>query len=529
MNTDELFTWYEANLSSRERKKRGHFSTPPLLVDQILDACGYRPDKDLAHLRVLDPACGSGNFLAGAARRLVAFAQHNSLDTASLFATAQRNLWGFDPDPVACFLAEMQVRIVLGSFEPGKQHQQRPLSSLHIHQADGLALPWHQYENVDLLLANPPYLASKNSDLGGYGLMSQHGQIDSYLLFLRLALQVVRPGGWICLVLPDPILARKNAAIERRRLLNETALHHLWHFARVFDAHVGAVVIVAQKTPPPRLHRITWVREHWPRYHPSQRDRRTIAQDLLAQQPRAELRYLLGEAQHAMIACLSERVLGQRRDGAASRFVPLSQLVEIRRGEELGKSTRLLYEQPATAQQQVWYPVLRGGGDVRPYCSPAGNYWIERGKIAKPLQRYLVPKLLVVKSTGRLQAALDLNSHVVLQTLYLLKPHKIVDTQDMLEDLYYLLALLNSRLLQEYVRVLYTAYKWVQPQIEQHVLAQLPVPIVDVEVRGQLARRAQAIMSACSTVPSVVELEVYEEQERAIQALYRTTLQEHTL
>ena len=98
----------------------------------------------------------------------------------------------------------------------------------------------------------------------------------------------------------------------------------------------------------------------------------------------------------------------------------------------------------------------------------------------KPLERYRMPKLLVVKSTGRLQATLDLQGHVVLQTLYLLCPR----TED-INDLYFLLALLNSRMLQQYVSVLYTAYKWVQPQIEQHVLTHLPIPTLEA-LRKQL-------------------------------------------
>ena len=77
--TDEQFTWYETNLPLLERKKRGHFSTPHLLVEKILDACGYTPDNDLTHLRVLDPACGSGNFLIEAVRRLQTFCLRNGL------------------------------------------------------------------------------------------------------------------------------------------------------------------------------------------------------------------------------------------------------------------------------------------------------------------------------------------------------------------------------------------------------------------------------------------------------------------
>ena len=71
---EEQVGWYEASLSLQERRSRGHFSTPTILVEHILDACGYHsttPAADLRSIRVLDPACGSGNFLAAAARRLI--------------------------------------------------------------------------------------------------------------------------------------------------------------------------------------------------------------------------------------------------------------------------------------------------------------------------------------------------------------------------------------------------------------------------------------------------------------------------
>src|SRR5947208_1245036 len=127
----EQVGWYEATLPLKERKNRGHFSTPPRLVEHILDACNYTADHDLTQIRVLDPACGSGNFLAGAARRLASFAIRNNLMQEELDALISRNVWGFDPDPVSCFLAEMHLRAI-----------HRLPVNLHIHQADGLALPW---------------------------------------------------------------------------------------------------------------------------------------------------------------------------------------------------------------------------------------------------------------------------------------------------------------------------------------------------------------------------------------------------
>ena len=578
MIADDLLSWYETNLPARERKLRGHFSTPPRLVEQILDACGYTGAHNLADLRVLDPACGSGNFLVGVTRRLIDFGRQARLPPAELARLIQNNIWGLDPDPIACFLAEMQLHTLFaGEIQsqsaPNNYNVQAPLletpsealaqPGLHIHQADGLVMPWEQCNNVDLFLANPPYLASKNTDLSGYRSAQRRGQSDSYLLFIDIALQVVRPGGWIALVLPDPVLARANAAKERQQLLAETTLHHIWHLANVFTAYVGAVVLIAQKCPPAKEHQIAWKREHWP--HSSYKKRtpssakpnkrpgielaqvptQIIAQRLLSIQPDAELRYLLSHTQGTLIGRLHEHLTREQTDKvASSRLIPLSSYVLIRRGEELAKDSSLLVENPCETDKK-WYPVLRGGADIAPYRQPQAQRWIEQTCIAKRIERYLAPKLLIVKSAGYLQTALDLKGHVVLQTLYLLqiqtssplqKQTAERDREQQNEDeLYFLLALLNSQVLRNYVYILHTAYKWVQPQIEQRVLAQLPIPIIcDICQKEQIVKRARLMMqtayeSGPATKINIQDQEMYREQERAIRNLYETALDEPVL
>ncbi len=567
----EQLGWYESTLPLQERRKRGHFSTPPALVERILDACRYNPDGDLSPIRVLDPACGSGNFLAAATRRLMAY--HARIDPVqeTLSALVQRTIWGFDPDPISCFLAEMQLSTLVGMHE-----------RWHIHQGDALTLPWCE-PCVDLFLANPPYLATKNSDLSAYRSPQHHGQTDSYLLFLNLGLQIVRPNGWLALVLPDPVLARTNATAERKRLLKEFTIHHLWHLAGVFAAHVGAVVIIAQKCPAQQTHQVSWIRNRWgnvsgqqtyscpsPRPHPHPRvpargtptmddsgssfvhsrgtlcgypgvgdGSSTVPQTLFLRQPRAELRYLLGSDHGSFIEQLRTYLDEDIR--ACAQFAPLNTFLSIRRGEEIGQLSAHLVQGKPTSQQsgnrnsktvdasdeeQRWYPVLRGGRDVRSYEITFSAWWMARKGIAKPLERYLAPKLLVVKSTGRLQAALDTHGHIALQTLYLLhlrEPNAVPD------ELYFYLALLNSQLLQAYTSLLHTAYKWVQPQIEQHVLARLPVPIMPLAEKQEIIARAKLLSRPCDNSDPVVEWKedmqkLYAEQERAIRALYDAAL-----
>src|SRR2546430_10764656 len=399
--------WYETSLPLMERKKRGHFSTPPLLVEKILDACGYVPDNDLTQVRVLDPACGSGNFLVGAARRLLAISTREGLSHKQCAYLLQRNLWGIDPDPISCFLTEMHLRTLIHT----DASRTIPFMPLNIHQADSLVLPWEP--TVDLFIANPPYLAAKNNDLSGYNFAQQRGQADSYLLFLNLAFQVVRPGGWIGLVLPDPLLARANAARERARLLEETTLYHLWHFSDVFAADVGAVVLIARKSPPKRIHYISCIRGHW-HSTVSFVPKHQIQQSLFSHQSGAEFRYLLsqgrGDALECLRTCLEETPASERRLALLSEFLFIS------RGEELGKESPYLqkissplnpctlstiirrgdlYGRPAIdppGALPTTFPVLRGGIDIHPYSPPTANCLIARTAISKPLERYLSPK-----------------------------------------------------------------------------------------------------------------------------------------
>jgi hypothetical protein len=270
-----------------------------------------------------------------------------------------------------------------------------------------------------------------------------------------------------------------------------------------------------------------------------------VQQSLFSHQPNAEFRYLLsrerGDSLERLRICLEETPASERR------FAPLGEFLTISRGEELGKESPYLKKNPSQLNSNTSstfihrgslpaldppnalssaFPVLRGGIDIHPYSPPTANSLIARNAIRKPLERYLSPKLFVVKSTDRLQATLDQQGHVALQTLYLLHLRNYHCNSD---QLYFFLALLNSRLLREYVYALHTAYKMVQPQIEQRVLASLPVPLVKLEEQQKIIEQSKALVHACSSLGPVVEwseyiIRMYEEQERAICALYDSAL-----
>lgn len=149
-----------------DRKKTGSYYTPSALTETLLDStlnpviddavkrgeqrasAASQPDpaekivEELLSLTVCDPACGSGHFLVGAARRIAkrvaSIRERNPEPTAgavrhALHEVVARCVYGVDLNPMAVELAK--VSLWLEAVEPG-----RPLGFLdgHIKHGNGL-------------------------------------------------------------------------------------------------------------------------------------------------------------------------------------------------------------------------------------------------------------------------------------------------------------------------------------------------------------------------------------------------------
>ena len=140
---DFAFTVGDAAARGNERKTTGSYYTPDSLVqllltvtlDPVLDAAETRnpndPAAEILKLSIIDPACGSGHFLLGAARRAAArIARHRAPGAPSqeVFQHALREVvsncvFGVDRNPMAVELCK--VALWIEALEPGK-----PLSFL---------------------------------------------------------------------------------------------------------------------------------------------------------------------------------------------------------------------------------------------------------------------------------------------------------------------------------------------------------------------------------------------------------------
>ena len=199
----------------RETQRRlGAWYTPPELVDFVLDR--VLSPRVSGPVRVLDPSCGDGRFLIAAGKEL----------------GSRAVLRGLDIDANAVSAA------------------QAALPTATIVEGDALTHDWG-LANFDVVVGNPPFLGqmARRTSRGG---RSAHGggpYADTAALFLSLAVQLARPdGGLVALVLPQSILATRDAGPIRAAVAADAALVDLWVAGEpMFDAAVHTIVAVFRR------------------------------------------------------------------------------------------------------------------------------------------------------------------------------------------------------------------------------------------------------------------------------------------
>ena len=110
-------------------------------------------------------------------------------------------------------------------------------------------------DTFDAVIANPPYVPWRALDAVTRGrLRSRFASAPGDLagLFVERMLDVLRPDGRLCVIVPNKLLATRYAATLRARLARETTIEQIWDLStlRVFPGHASyPVVIVARRRP----------------------------------------------------------------------------------------------------------------------------------------------------------------------------------------------------------------------------------------------------------------------------------------
>ena len=231
---------------SPHRKSDGIYYTPAPVAEKIVsDALDALPDltaESVPGLRIVDPACGCGAFLAAAMR--VIFRRFGVLPRPE-------NIRGIELQPLAVETAALRLRWLYLSLtgRPGAPR---------IVRADALARTAFPAGSFDLVLGNPPFVPicsippARRDDLRRDYRFAE-GRFNLFSLFIELGAELARPGGVCGWLAPDRLLLNTQAESMRRWLLTEQRLVSA-SFLRpgLFgDAVVDSAAVIFRREPMP--------------------------------------------------------------------------------------------------------------------------------------------------------------------------------------------------------------------------------------------------------------------------------------
>lgn len=245
----------EPELSRDFRRSRGVFYTPSDLAEWITRET-YGPllrdwNGDAPPPHVLDPACGGGVFLQAAAEMIQARCRELKRTSTDERRAINQAVFGVEVDPEEVGLTRDRLQSSAG---------------INIRQADALAadLP----AGFDVIVGNPPYvnireLARSHSKQAVADLRARfrtaQGNFDLYVLFIERALELLRPGGRLGFIIPNKWATLDYARALRELLLRATTLEHIVDLTsmQVFpQASIYPQVLILQKSPPLPDHQV---------------------------------------------------------------------------------------------------------------------------------------------------------------------------------------------------------------------------------------------------------------------------------
>lgn len=251
--SDERHYWiaslYALLMPQARRRRLAAYFTPPHLAQYAIDALVEAGIKVGQH-RILDPASGGAAFLVPLAARIAAQGRQRGVRAKTILQSINDTLHGVEID---AGLAKLSEALLTDLLDAEIETSGIELDGL-VDRANTLALapPKVPY---DAVIGNPPYgriLRPSASLRERFRPVISDGYVNLYSLFVEQALQWVRPGGVVCLIIPMSFVGGPYFAALRKRILEKAAVLRLDLIDRRSDVFLDVLydlcVIVLRRT-----------------------------------------------------------------------------------------------------------------------------------------------------------------------------------------------------------------------------------------------------------------------------------------
>jgi adenine-specific DNA-methyltransferase len=225
---DEQHYWiaslYALLMPKARRRRLAAYFTPPHLAQHAINVmmqAGIRP----GHHRILDPASGGAAFLVPLAARIAESGHQRGARAKTILQQIESTLHGVE---IEQGLADLSQVLLTDLLQAEIESSGIRLPEL-VQRANTLELkrPDTLY---DAVIGNPPYgriLQPSAALRKRYRSVIADGYVNLYALFVEQALQWVRPGGVICLIIPMSFVGGPYFAELRKRILQSASVLRL--------------------------------------------------------------------------------------------------------------------------------------------------------------------------------------------------------------------------------------------------------------------------------------------------------------
>jgi len=470
--------------SKTHRKEQGIYYTPSYIVDYIVkntvgEYIKTHTPEEIKKVRILDPACGSGSLLIRAYKELENYWKQNSdfaqltLDSEEFYSKKveilKNNIFGVDLDPKAVEIA--QLNLLLQISEKGEK---LPLLQSNIKVGNSLiddpnlagdkAFKWNEEfaeimnnGGFDVIVGNPPYgiiFDENEKQFIEENLPTFKRNNDQYVAFIEKAINLLKIGGLFSFIIPNTYLRGAYFDSLKKTILSKTKIvkiidfgtNHVFKDPSVFNS----IIILQRESDEIKREKNKLEFFYIPKLdglHLLKLENASIKTKI----NQIQFNDLIWKPKNNIIEKINKRkstILGEIcyvKDVGFNYWT-------VGRGKKRGNSigSRVFYDGEKKNPKDI--PYLKGR-DISRYGYVFGNHWLrhdykrfldEKRDVFRFSSKFLEtsPKIIYRQTSDRIIATLDNNKYYLDKTV-----HLVVPKQNKKVNMFYLLGLLNSKLI----------------------------------------------------------------------------------